>query len=121
MLLQVLDVTKFLEEHPGGEEVLMEYGGKDASKGFEAIGHSKEAYNLLPKFQVGRLQGHGNGDSGDSDERLPKGNGRKMEAHVLKDDPSPKHSILVEFVVPVLVAGIYFGYRCITGAVSFGS
>lgn len=118
MLLQVLDVTKFLEEHPGGEEVLMEYGGKDASKGFEAIGHSKEAYNLLPKFQVGRLQGY---SSGDSDERLPKANGREMEAYVLKDEPGPKHPILVEFAVPVLVAGIYFGYRCITGAVSFGS
>ncbi|WAR11831.1 CYB5-like protein [Mya arenaria] len=32
---QVYDVTKFLEEHPGGEEVLLEQAGGDATDAFE--------------------------------------------------------------------------------------
>ncbi|KAI3460174.1 hypothetical protein Pfo_016837 [Paulownia fortunei] len=117
---RVLDVTKFLEEHPGGEELLIEYAGKDATKGFEAVGHSKEAHNLVSKFQVGYLQGYNIKQLDDhSDKQLPKG--REMEAFVIKEDPKPGHKVLVEFFVPVLVAGLYFGYRCMTGAVYFGS
>ncbi|KAL5467686.1 hypothetical protein EMCRGX_G031949 [Ephydatia muelleri] len=31
----VYDVTKFLEEHPGGEEVMLEQAGRDATEAFE--------------------------------------------------------------------------------------
>ena len=34
----VYDVTEFLFEHPGGEEVLIEHGGKDAAKEFKRKG-----------------------------------------------------------------------------------
>merc|ERR1711879_1137230 len=40
---KVYDVTKFLDEHPGGEEVLIETAGKDASEAFEDVGHSTDA------------------------------------------------------------------------------
>ncbi|KAK0576479.1 hypothetical protein LWI29_018138 [Acer saccharum] len=50
---RVLNVTKFLELHPGGEEVLIESAGKDATKEFENIGHSSAAKKLLIKYQVG--------------------------------------------------------------------
>ncbi|GFY86018.1 hypothetical protein Acr_04g0007560 [Actinidia rufa] len=56
---RVLDVTKFLEEHPGGEEVLLDSAGKDATKDFNDIGHSQASKNLLVKYQVGFLQGYG--------------------------------------------------------------
>ncbi|KAE8665201.1 Cytochrome b5 [Hibiscus syriacus] len=55
---KVLNVTKFLEEHPGGEEVLLESAGKDATKEFNDIGHSKTAKNLVFKYQVGVIQGY---------------------------------------------------------------
>ncbi|KAG8133420.1 putative Cytochrome b5-like protein [Naja naja] len=32
---RIYDVTKFLEEHPGGEEVLREQAGADATESFE--------------------------------------------------------------------------------------
>ena len=50
-------MTKFLEEHPGGEEVILEVAGKDATKEFDVIGHSKAAQNMVLKYQVGVLQG----------------------------------------------------------------
>lgn len=38
---KVYDVTKFLKEHPGGEEVLLNLAGQDATKCFDDIGHSQ--------------------------------------------------------------------------------
>ncbi len=51
----VYDVTQFLDEHPGGEEVLLEQGGKNASEGFEDVGHSGDARELMKKYQIGEL------------------------------------------------------------------
>lgn len=51
----VYDLTKFLNEHPGGEEVLLDHGGKDASEDFDDVGHSKDALDLMKNFKVGEL------------------------------------------------------------------
>jgi len=51
----VYDITKFLEEHPGGEEVLLEEAGKDASESFEDVGHSTDARDLMKQYLVGEL------------------------------------------------------------------
>lgn len=37
----VYDLTQFLKEHPGGEEVLINLGGQDGTHCFEDIGHSQ--------------------------------------------------------------------------------
>lgn len=52
---KVYNVTKYLEDHPGGEEVLMDRGGKDATEDYEDVGHSNEARKQLDKFEVGEL------------------------------------------------------------------
>ncbi|XP_022215330.2 cytochrome b5 [Drosophila obscura] len=52
----VYDVTKFLSEHPGGEDLLLEYGGKDASKAFRQAGHSSDAEKDLKNFKIGELR-----------------------------------------------------------------
>ncbi|GAB6021392.1 Cytochrome b5 isoform E [Chamberlinius hualienensis] len=51
----VYDVTKFLEEHPGGEEVLLEQAGKDATEAFEDVGHSTDAREMMTKYKIGDL------------------------------------------------------------------
>ncbi|KFM74691.1 Cytochrome b5, partial [Stegodyphus mimosarum] len=51
----VYDVTKFLEEHPGGEEVLLEQAGKHATEAFEDIGHSTDARELMKQYKIGEL------------------------------------------------------------------
>lgn len=51
----VYDVTKFLEEHPGGADSLLEVAGKDGTQAFEDVGHSDDARELLKKYKIGTL------------------------------------------------------------------
>ncbi|KAI3644335.1 hypothetical protein MP228_010499 [Amoeboaphelidium protococcarum] len=53
---QVYNVTKFLDEHPGGEEVLLEHAGQDATEAFEDVGHSEDAREQLKDYLVGSLK-----------------------------------------------------------------
>ncbi|KAI8888696.1 cytochrome b5 [Backusella circina FSU 941] len=50
---RVFDITKFQDEHPGGEEVLLDEGAKDATDAFEDVGHSDDARDLLKKYYIG--------------------------------------------------------------------
>ncbi|XP_061884214.1 cytochrome b5 [Entelurus aequoreus] len=52
---KVYDITSFLEEHPGGEEVLLEQAGSDATESFEDVGHSTDAREMLQQFYIGEL------------------------------------------------------------------
>ena len=51
----VYNVTNYLEDHPGGKEVLIEAAGTDATEAFEEIGHSDEAREQLEPYFVGDL------------------------------------------------------------------
>ncbi|XP_006641268.2 cytochrome b5 type B [Lepisosteus oculatus] len=52
---KVYDITRFLEEHPGGEEVLLEQAGGDATESFEDVGHSTDAREMLKQYFIGEL------------------------------------------------------------------
>ncbi|XP_044756742.1 cytochrome b5-like [Coccinella septempunctata] len=52
---KVYDVTTFLNEHPGGEETILEEAGKDATEAFISAGHSSEAREMLRKYEIGEL------------------------------------------------------------------
>lgn len=49
----VYDVTHFLADHPGGEEVLLSTAGMDITRKFVAVGHSVEAVKLLETLRIG--------------------------------------------------------------------
>ncbi|XP_025415515.1 cytochrome b5 isoform X2 [Sipha flava] len=51
----IYDVKEFLNDHPGGEEVLLEQAGKDATEEFEDVGHSSDARELMQKYKIGEL------------------------------------------------------------------
>ena len=55
---KVYDCTEFIDEHPGGDEVLLAEAGKDATEAFEDVGHSDDARALLPPLYIGDLEGH---------------------------------------------------------------
>ncbi|KAL3371857.1 hypothetical protein AABB24_008409 [Solanum stoloniferum] len=117
---RVIDVTKFLEEHPGGEEVLIESAGKDATKEFEDIGHSKAAKNYILKYQIGYLQGYKIQDDDDdnlfTDSYKEPMKAKEIEAFVIKQNSKPKHLVFVEYFVPFLAAAFFLYYRYLNGA-----
>ncbi|XP_075169035.1 cytochrome b5 isoform X2 [Haematobia irritans] len=42
-------------KHPGGEEVLIEQAGKDATENFEDVGHSSDAREMMQQYKIGEL------------------------------------------------------------------
>ncbi|KAK4463811.1 putative cytochrome b5 protein [Cladorrhinum samala] len=53
---KIYDITKFVDEHPGGEEVLLDVAGQDSTEAFEDVGHSDEARETLDTLLVGTLK-----------------------------------------------------------------
>uniref|UniRef100_A0A8C4JCC6 Cytochrome b5 type B n=1 Tax=Dromaius novaehollandiae TaxID=8790 RepID=A0A8C4JCC6_DRONO len=42
-------------DHPGGEEVLLEQAGRDATESFEDVGHSTDAREMLKQYYIGEI------------------------------------------------------------------
>ncbi|KAK3673940.1 hypothetical protein LTR78_006142 [Recurvomyces mirabilis] len=53
---KVYNTSSFVDEHPGGEEVLLDVGGQDATEAFEDVGHSDEAREILEGLLIGNLK-----------------------------------------------------------------
>ncbi|KAL1301916.1 hypothetical protein AAFC00_006093 [Neodothiora populina] len=53
---KVYNITDFLEDHPGGKDILLEVGGKDATEEFEEAAHSDEARTILKQYLVAKLK-----------------------------------------------------------------
>ncbi|XP_045468315.1 cytochrome b5-like [Harmonia axyridis] len=51
----VYDVTSFLNEHPGGEDLILAEAGKDATQPFLDAQHSTEAREMLQKYLIGEI------------------------------------------------------------------
>eukprot|EP00299_Pterocystis_sp_00344_P012590 c606_g1_i1.p1 GENE.c606_g1_i1~~c606_g1_i1.p1 ORF type:complete len:529 (-),score=89.33 c606_g1_i1:24-1568(-) len=54
---RVLDVTKFARMHPGGQLILQEMGGKDASEEFWTYHRMEILQKYVPRLQIGVLKG----------------------------------------------------------------
>lgn len=55
---KVYDVTRFLQDHPGGDDLIIEYAGKDVGEVMRDANeheHSDAAYDMLNEYVVGRL------------------------------------------------------------------
>ncbi|KAL3751507.1 hypothetical protein ACJRO7_012354 [Eucalyptus globulus] len=92
---KVYDVSSYMDEHPGGDDVILETVGKDATDGFEDAGHSDEAREMLQNFCIGELD--------TSSPVIPE-----LEIYPKGTDSSQKLMALTKqyWAVPVVVAGI---------------
>ncbi|KXN89147.1 Ceramide very long chain fatty acid hydroxylase SCS7 [Leucoagaricus sp. SymC.cos] len=55
---KVYDITSFLKDHPGGDDVILYYAGKDVEKTMKdklEHEHSDSAYEMLEEYVIGRL------------------------------------------------------------------
>jgi cytochrome b involved in lipid metabolism len=53
---KVYDVTEFLNEHPGGDLLLLDRAGNDATIEFDGQEHSADAKEILKEKLIGRLK-----------------------------------------------------------------
>ncbi|PYI01086.1 hypothetical protein BO78DRAFT_411732 [Aspergillus sclerotiicarbonarius CBS 121057] len=53
---QVFDITEYLQDHPGGTDVLIETAGSDATADFEDVGHSEDSREILQEYLIGTLK-----------------------------------------------------------------
>ncbi|KAI8614262.1 cytochrome b5-like heme/steroid binding domain-containing protein [Chytriomyces sp. MP71] len=99
----VYDVTKFLEEHPGGEEVMLENAGFDATDAFDEIGHSDDAKDLLKSMLIGTLE-----DSA----KPPNKHSKVAETTNIKTSGTRVSSGEINWfaiaAVPIFAAAVYF-------------
>ncbi|KAJ8721122.1 hypothetical protein PYW08_006587 [Mythimna loreyi] len=51
----VYDLTKYIDEHPGGYDTIMEDAGKDCTRNFDDVGHTTDALILLAKYKIGEI------------------------------------------------------------------
>ena len=58
---KVLDVTAFLQSHPGGKEVLLPLLGQDISEAFSSAEHSYSAIRMIEDMRIGSIEGLRNG------------------------------------------------------------
>ncbi|RGB37148.1 cytochrome b5 [Rhizophagus diaphanus] len=101
---KVYDVTKFIDEHPGGEEVLLDEAGRDATEAFEDVGHSDEAHGLLKGFEIGVLK------EGSQPQT------QKPPTHSYPKHPQPESSSSVfNYLFPLGVLVAFIAYKYISG------
>ncbi|KAM0429769.1 hypothetical protein ACHAPT_006375 [Fusarium lateritium] len=54
---QVYNVTKYIHDHPGGADILIEAAGEDATVDFDNAGHSEDAFEIMAEYRVGKYKG----------------------------------------------------------------
>lgn len=94
---KVYDVTSYLDDHPGGAEVMLDVGGQDADEFFEDIGHSNDAREELAKHCVGTLKL--------TPEEIEA---RKLKAEKAKSGGEGGGMGIIAVVVAVAAAGYYY-------------
>ncbi|XP_055829710.1 cytochrome b5-like [Solanum dulcamara] len=103
---KVYDVTKFLDDHPGGDEVLLAATGKDATDDFEDVGHSSSAQAMLDEYYVGAI------DSATIPTK--KQYTPPNQPHYNQDKTSEFVIKLLQFLVPLIILSVAVGIRFYT-------
>jgi len=55
ILDKVYDFTDFIDYHPGGYELMLEFAGTDATNAFRNKPHTLEASAMLERYLIGEL------------------------------------------------------------------
>ena len=51
----VYNITHFLNKHPGGNKIILDYGGLHITNNYISALHSMYAYNMLSKYKIGSI------------------------------------------------------------------
>lgn len=103
---KVYDVTRFLEDHPGGEDVLLHASASgDATEAFEDVGHSTSAISMMSSYVIGSIKGYmppsASEDATLAGDDVPPSS-RTMQTN--KGSPAP--NTFLDFVLPLFMLGL---------------
>ncbi|KAL9234575.1 hypothetical protein vseg_009431 [Gypsophila vaccaria] len=102
---KVYNVTPFLDDHPGGDDVLMTSTGKDATDDFEDVGHSDNAREMLKDYYVGDLHTP-------TVVKQPSASTRQPSLATAQAEQSSSFPVkLLQFLVPLLILGFAFALK----------
>ncbi|KAI8540520.1 hypothetical protein RHMOL_Rhmol09G0269800 [Rhododendron molle] len=100
---KVYDVTPFMDDHPGGDEVLLSATGKDATNDFEDVGHSDSAREMMEKYYIGEV---------DQSTVPLKRKYTPPQQAPYNPDKTPDFVIkILQILVPLLILGLAFAVR----------
>lgn len=51
----VYDLTNFTKDHPGGDYILLNISGKDATYRFKATDHTQQAIDMMKNYEIGKV------------------------------------------------------------------
>ncbi|THG20973.1 cytochrome b5 [Camellia sinensis] len=103
---KVYDVTPFMDDHPGGDEVLLSATGKDATNDFEDVGHSDSAREMMEKYYIGEI---------DTSTVPLKRTFIPPQQTPYNQDKTPQFVIkILQFLVPIFILGLAFAVRSYT-------
>ncbi|OEL12869.1 Cysteine protease XCP2 [Dichanthelium oligosanthes] len=103
---KVYNVTKFLEDHPGGDDVLLSSTAKDATDDFEDVGHSTTARAMMDEYLVGEI---------DATTIPSKVKYTPPKQPHYNQDKTPEFMIkILQFLVPLAILGLAVAVRIYT-------
>uniref|UniRef100_A0AAX7UYP5 Cytochrome b5 n=1 Tax=Astatotilapia calliptera TaxID=8154 RepID=A0AAX7UYP5_ASTCA len=88
-------------KHPGGEEVLREQAGGNATESFEDVGHSTDAREMASSMVIGEVH---------PEDRQKLSQPEETLVTTVKEEPSWWSNMLVPALVAVIVTVIYNMY-----------
>lgn len=98
---KVYDVTKFLDDHPGGDDIIVEHAGTDATEPFDEIGHSTTAREMLNQYEIGTFK-----DTGPPKKKVTKKRGATIPA-----SQATGAMKLFQVLLPIILLAIAFGLK----------
>ncbi|XP_028160621.1 cytochrome b5-like [Ostrinia nubilalis] len=84
----VYDLTKYLDEHPAGGDVILEEAGTDATKAFDESAHTPDAKTIMAKYKIGELV---------EEEKRYDANGKKKKK-VVKAEPEENRRSCISII-----------------------
>ncbi|OVA14760.1 Cytochrome b5-like heme/steroid binding domain [Macleaya cordata] len=106
---KIYDVTQFMDDHPGGDQVLLSASGKDATDDFEDVGHSESAKEMMEKYYIGEIDLS----------TVPAKRTYVLPAQQQTTTRNPNKTsdlgiTILQFLVPFLILGLAFAIRQFT-------
>ncbi|KAG5512087.1 hypothetical protein JKF63_07551 [Porcisia hertigi] len=101
---KVYDLTKFLDLHPGGRDILLYSAGGDATQAFMDKGHSDSAHRMMEKYFIGDIEPSERRSIIHRKDTSNEGGADKQTTHVKSDKDSLLRHVQQQLKVLIILA-----------------